>query len=51
MSSNFGFLQPEWPQIYESAAKAESFAIFDPGMPCDKHCTMNVELLGLRIGR
>jgi type I restriction enzyme R subunit len=34
MVSNFSFLQSEWPQIYESAAKAESFAIPDPGTAC-----------------
>src|SRR5580698_5193576 len=32
--SNFGFLRSEWPQIYESAVKAESFAFPDPGTAC-----------------
>ena len=31
MSSNFGFLQSEWPEIYASAVKAESFVFPDPG--------------------
>ncbi len=34
MPSNFSFLQPEFPQIYESAAKAESFAFPDPATAC-----------------
>jgi len=51
MSNNFGFLQTEWPQIYESAVKAELFAIPDPGTACDKYCSASVELVGLGIGR
>jgi hypothetical protein len=38
MSTNFGFLQTEWPQIYESAVKAESFPILDPGTSYSSHC-------------
>jgi type I restriction enzyme R subunit len=34
MSTNFGFLQQEWPQIYDSAVKAESFVYPDPGTAC-----------------
>ncbi len=48
MSTNFGFLQTEWPQIYESAVKAESFALPDPGMRCDEHCIASAALLGPR---
>ncbi len=42
--SNFGFLQNEWPQIYESAVKAESFAIPDPGTACF-HARRTLELV------
>src|SRR5215469_4922380 len=34
MASNFSFLQSEWPQIYESATKAEQYAIPDPPTAC-----------------
>lgn len=34
MRSNFGFLQQEWLQIYQSAVKAESFVFPDPGTAC-----------------
>lgn len=34
MSTNFGFLQQEWPLIYESAVKAESFVFPDPATAC-----------------
>ncbi|MFC6644577.1 DEAD/DEAH box helicase family protein [Granulicella cerasi] len=44
MSTNFGFLQNEWPQIYESAVKAESFAIPDPGTACF-HARRTLELV------
>ncbi len=44
MASNFGFLQPEWPQIYESAAKAESFVFPDPGTACI-HARRTLELI------
>ena len=40
----FGFLQPEWPQIYESAAKAESFVFTDPGTACI-HARRTLELV------
>ncbi len=42
--SNFAFLQNEWPQIYESAVKAESFAIPDPGTACF-HARRTLELV------
>jgi type I restriction enzyme R subunit len=42
--TNFGFLQTEWPQIYESAVKAESFAIPDPGTACF-HARRTLELV------
>ena len=32
--SNFDFLKAEWPDILESAAKAESLAIPDPRTAC-----------------
>jgi type I restriction enzyme R subunit len=32
--SNFAFLQSEWPQVYESAAKAESLVYPDPRSSC-----------------
>ena len=32
--TNFGFHRSEWPQIYESALKAESFVFPDPGTAC-----------------
>jgi type I restriction enzyme R subunit len=32
--SNFAFLQSEWPQVYESAAKAESLVYPDPRSAC-----------------
>jgi type I restriction enzyme, R subunit len=41
--TNFGFLEREWPQIYESAAKAESFAFPDPGTACI-HARRTLEL-------
>lgn len=44
MSTNFGFLQTEWPQIYESAVKAESFALPDPGTACF-HARRTLELV------
>lgn len=44
MSTNFGFLQTEWPQIYESAVKAESFSIPDPGTACF-HARRTLELV------
>ena len=44
MASNFGFLQPEWPQIYESATKAESFVFPDPGTACI-HARRTLELV------
>jgi type I restriction enzyme, R subunit len=43
MFSNFGFLQSEWPQIYESAVKAESFVFPDPGTACI-HARRTLEL-------
>jgi type I restriction enzyme R subunit len=43
MSTNFGFLQSEWPQIYESAVKAESFVFPDPGTACI-HARRTLEL-------
>jgi type I restriction enzyme, R subunit len=43
MSTNFGFLQPEWPQVYESAVKAESFVFPDPGTACI-HARRTLEL-------
>jgi type I restriction enzyme R subunit len=42
--TNFGFLQTDWPQIYESAVKAESFAIPDPGTACF-HARRTLELV------
>ncbi len=42
--SNFGFLETEWPQIYESAVKAESFALPDPGTACF-HARRTLELV------
>jgi type I restriction enzyme R subunit len=44
MSTNFGFLQAEWPQIYESAVKAESFVYPDPGTACI-HARRTLELV------
>ena len=44
MASNFGFIQPEWPQIYESAAKAESFVFPDPRTACI-HARRTLELI------
>ena len=32
--SNFDFLQPEWPDLHESAAKAESLAYPDTRTAC-----------------
>lgn len=32
--SNFGFLQSEWPQIYESASRSESLVYPDPRAAC-----------------
>src|SRR5579863_7631369 len=32
--TNFGFLQAEWPELYESATKAESFAYPDARAAC-----------------
>jgi type I restriction enzyme, R subunit len=32
--SNFAFLQSEWPQVYESAARAESLVYPDPRAAC-----------------
>jgi type I restriction enzyme R subunit len=43
MSSNFSFLQSEWPQIYESAVKAEQYAIPDPPTACI-HARRTLEL-------
>jgi type I restriction enzyme R subunit len=43
MSTNFGFLQPEWPEIYASAAKAESFVFPDPSTACI-HARRTLEL-------
>lgn len=43
MATNFGFLQSEWPQIYESALKAESFVYPDPGTACF-HARRTLEL-------
>jgi type I restriction enzyme R subunit len=43
MSTNFGFLESEWPQIYESAVKAESFVFPDPGTACI-HARRTLEL-------
>jgi len=34
MSSQFAFLQPEWPDVHEAAAKAEAMAIPDPRTAC-----------------
>lgn len=31
---NFAFLKPEWPTIYESCAKAESYLTSDPSTAC-----------------
>ncbi|WP_446744482.1 DEAD/DEAH box helicase family protein [Silvibacterium acidisoli] len=44
MSTNFGFLQVEWPQIYESAVKAESFVYPDPATACI-HARRTLELV------
>jgi type I restriction enzyme R subunit len=43
MSTNFGFLQSEWPQICEAAVKAESFVFPDPGTACI-HARRTLEL-------
>src|SRR5260370_28577828 len=43
MYQNLGFLGPEWPQIYESAEKAESFVFPDPGTACI-HARRTLEL-------
>lgn len=32
--TNFAFLQPEWPQVYEAAARAESLVYPDPRAAC-----------------
>ena len=32
--SNFGFLQPEWPQVFADAQKGEAQVISDPRMAC-----------------
>src|SRR5207247_367046 len=32
--SNFGFLEDEWPEIYEVAVKAESALTIDPRSTC-----------------
>jgi hypothetical protein len=32
--SNFGFLQPEWPEIFESATKAEGLVYPDARTAC-----------------
>lgn len=34
MPTNFAFLKNEWPDIYETAAKAENLANTDPGTTC-----------------
>ena len=34
MSSNSAFLQPEWPELFEEAGRAESFALPDPRACC-----------------
>ena len=34
MTSNFNFLATEWPEVVESAAKAESLAYSDPRAAC-----------------
>jgi type I restriction enzyme R subunit len=34
VSSNFGFLQPDWPELLESAGKAEEFVYADPRTSC-----------------
>ena len=44
MPTNFGFLQTEWQQIFESAVKAELFAIPDPGTSCF-HARRTLELV------
>ncbi len=41
--SNFEFLRGEWQQIYESAMKAEAYAIPDPGTACF-HARRTLEL-------
>ena len=43
MSTTFGFLYPEWPKIYESAANAESFVFPDPSTACI-HARRTLEL-------
>jgi type I restriction enzyme, R subunit len=32
--SNFDFLSPEWPEVYESATKAEAAMVTDPRTAC-----------------
>jgi type I restriction enzyme, R subunit len=32
--SNFDFLSPEWPEVYESATKAEAAMVTDPRIAC-----------------
>lgn len=32
--SQFAFLQPEWPDVFEAAAKAEALAFPDPRTAC-----------------
>ena len=32
--SNFGFLQAEWPELYDEAMRAERLAIADPRTSC-----------------
>ena len=32
--SHFAFLQPEWPALFEAAAKAEALALADPRTSC-----------------
>ena len=43
MPTNFGFLQPEWPQLFESAEKAEAFVYPDPRTACF-HARRTLEL-------
>ena len=32
--TNFSFLQRDWPELYDPATKAESFALPDPRTAC-----------------
>src|SRR4051812_34021735 len=41
--SNFQFLKQEWPELYESAAKAESYVLADARTACF-HARRSLEL-------